>query len=144
IRRAASAPQGFPESEWKRIFKGEAINLDVIFSNLHYIAPPKENVGRIGGTEVSLGKTDPARKVQMSGDWNELRQWGNYMATEFSAKQLSTHHKLITFDKAVRAMVGGGQAILLTDRNQFAYLYSAYLLPDGIQGASSARNAIGE
>ncbi|KAF8218694.1 hypothetical protein L208DRAFT_1348443, partial [Tricholoma matsutake] len=163
IHRAASAPQGFPESEWKRIFKGEAINLDIIFSNLHYIAPPKENVGRIGGTEVSLGKTDPARKVQTSGDWNvawhattkaiifafphwseELHQWGNYMAMEFSAKQLSAHHKLIAFDKVVRAMVGGGQAILLMDRNQFAYLYSAYLLPDGIQGASSARNAIGE
>jgi len=41
-------------------FKGEAVNLDIIFSNLHHIAPPKENVGHIGGTEISLGKTDPA------------------------------------------------------------------------------------
>jgi hypothetical protein len=163
IRRASTAPQGFPESEWKRIFKGEAINLDVIFSNLHHIAPPKENVGRIGGTEISLGKADPARKVQTSGDWTvawhaaskaivfafphrieELREWGDYMASEFSAKQLNAHHKLIAFDKAVRAMVGGGQAILLTDREQFAYLYSAYLLPDGIQGGSTTRLAVGD
>lgn len=69
IHRAASAPQGFPESKWKHIFKGEAVNLDVIFSNLHHIAPPKENVGCIRRTEISLGKADPARKVQMSGDW---------------------------------------------------------------------------
>jgi hypothetical protein len=165
IRRAASAPQGFPESEWKRIFKGEALNLDVIFSNLHHIAPPKENVGRIGRTEISLGKADPARKVQTSGDWTvawhaatkattfafphrseELRKWGDYMASEFSAKQLSAHHKLIAFDKAVRAMVGGGQAILLTDRDQFTFLYSAYLLPDGVQGSTpaSGRYTVGD
>jgi hypothetical protein len=69
IKRSTSAPQGFPESEWRHIFRGEAVNLDVIFSNLHHVAPPKENVGRVGRTEISLGSTDPARKVQTSGDW---------------------------------------------------------------------------
>ena len=69
IRRATSAPQGVPESEWKHIFKGEAINLNVLFSNFHHVAPPKENVGCIRTTEISLGKSDPARKVQTSGDW---------------------------------------------------------------------------
>lgn len=110
--------------------------------------------------DLSLGKTDPARKVQTSGDWTvawhaaskatvfafphrneELQQWGNYMASEFSAKQLNAHHKLISFDKAVRAMVGGGQAILLTDHNQFSFLYSAYLLPDRVQGVSNMRTS---
>ena len=120
-------------------------------------------MGRIGGTEISLGKSDPARKVQTSGDWTiawhvaskaitfafphcseELREWGNYMASEFSAKQLGAHHKLIAFDKAVRAMVGGGQSILLTDREHFNYLYSAYLLLDGIQGGLAARPTTGD
>jgi hypothetical protein len=45
-----------------------------------------------------------------------------------------SHHKLIAFDKAVRTRVGGGQAILLTERDQFSYLYSAFLLPDGVPG----------
>ena len=66
---STSAPQGFPESEWRHIFKGESINLNIVFSNLHHIAPAQENVGCIRRTEISLGKTDPARKVQMSGDW---------------------------------------------------------------------------
>jgi hypothetical protein len=69
IQRSALAPQGFPESEWRHIFKGEAVNLNVIFSNVHHIAPPKENVGCIRRTEISLGKTDPARKIQTSGNW---------------------------------------------------------------------------
>jgi len=60
IQQTASAPQGFPELEWKHIFKGEAINLNVVFSNLHHIAPPKENVGCVRGTEISLGKADLA------------------------------------------------------------------------------------
>jgi hypothetical protein len=60
IRRSTTAPQGFPESEWRRIFRGEAVNLDIVFSNLHHVAPPKENVGRVGRTEISLGSTDPA------------------------------------------------------------------------------------
>ena len=70
----------------------------------------------------------------MSGDWTaawhaaakatkfalphwreELQQWADYMASEFLAKHANSHHKLLAFDKAVRAMVGGGQAILLTD-----------------------------
>lgn len=137
IRCSTTAPQGFPESEWRHIFRGEAVNLDIIFSNLHHIAPPKENVGRIGRTEISLGSTDPARKVQTSGDWtaawnatvkatayafphraDELRQWGDYLSSEFSAGQASAHQKLIA------------------DRNKFSYLYSAFLLPDGIQTGS--------
>ncbi|KAF8237922.1 hypothetical protein L208DRAFT_1506323 [Tricholoma matsutake] len=163
IRRATSAPQAFPESEWRHIFKGEAVNLDVIFSSLHHIAPPKENVGRVGSTEISLGKSDPVRKVQTSGDWTvawhaaskatsyvfphraeELWQWGDYMASEFSAKHVNAHYKLIAFNRAIWSTVGGGQSILLTNREQFTYLYSAYLLPDGIQGGSSSRFTTGD
>jgi len=70
----------------------------------------------------------------VSGDWNvawhattkvtmfafphwikELLQWGDYMMSEFFANHANSHHKLITFDKAVRAMIRGGQSILLTD-----------------------------
>jgi len=163
ICQAATAPQGFPDSEWKQVSKGEAINLNVIFSNLHHIAPPKENVGCISGTEIFLEKADPAWKVQTSGNWTvawhaatkavmfvfphrgeELQQWGDYMASEFSAKQPNAHHKLIAFDKAIQAMVGGGQAVLLTDHDQFTYLYSAYLLPDGIQGGLGMQPTIRE
>jgi len=158
IRRATSTPQTIPESEWKHIFKGEAINLDTIFSSLHHLAPPKENVGHVSTTEISLGKSDLAWKVQMSGDWTvtwhaaskatayvfphrtkELHQWGDYMASEFSAKYVNSHYKLIAFDRAIWGIVGGGQSIVLTDQDCFTYLYSAYLLPDGIQGGSGGR-----
>jgi len=57
------------------------------------------------------------------------------MASEFSTKQVGSHYKLIVFDRAVRAMVRGRQSVLLTDQDQFTFLYSAFLLPDGVQGS---------
>jgi len=163
IRRAASTPQTIPESEWRHIFKGEAINLNAIFSSLHHIAPSKENVGCIRTTKISLGKSDLPRKVHLSGDWTitwhaalkatayvfphqtkELHQWGDYMASKFSTKHINSHHKLIAFDRAIQGMVGGGQSIVLTDWDNFTYLYSVYLLPDGIQEGSSGRTGLSD
>jgi len=66
------------------------------------------------------------------------------MAPEFSTKQVGSHYKLIAFDRAVRAMVEGGQSVLLTDQDQFTFLYSVFLLPDGIQGSGGGRSAAGE
>jgi len=66
------------------------------------------------------------------------------MVSEFSAKQTNSHHKLIAFNKVVRAMVEGGQLILLMGKDQFAFLYSVYLLPDGVQGSGGGHFTHGE
>ena len=149
---AHSAPCGFPPVEWENIIKGKPVSLDNILSSLHHISPIKENVGHAGSTEISLGRTEPTRKVKTSGEWtsawnatikvttfafphreDELREYGDYMDQEFSSKVVSAHRKLILYDEAVRAEVGGGQRILLTDRSHFSYIYSTIVLPDGIK-----------
>jgi hypothetical protein len=159
---AHTAPRGFPPSEWENIIKGKSVNLDIVLSSLHHIAPIKENVGHVGSTEISLGRTEPTRRVQTSGEWTsawnsaikatififphrekELRDYGDYIDREFSSKVIEAHRKIILYDAAVRSEVGGGQNILLTDRYQFQHLYSAIVMPDGIesrfgQGANSS------
>ena len=159
---AHTAPRGFPPSEWENIIKGKSVSLDVVLSSLHHIAPIKENVGHVGSTEISLGRTEPTRRVQTSGEWTsawnstikatififphrekELRDYGDYIDREFSSKVVEAHRKIILYDAAVRSEVGGGQNILLTDRYQFQHLYSAIVMPDGIesrfgQGANSS------
>jgi hypothetical protein len=158
IRLARTAPRGFPDVEWDHIIRGEPVDLDVVFSSLHHIAPVKENTGHVGWTEISLGKTEPARKIKTSGEWtsawnstakatafafphqgDELRKYGEYMDSEFSAKAVSAHHKLIAFDKAVRHHVMGGQAVALTERESFSFIYSAFLLPDGVEANTGQR-----
>lgn len=152
ITISISAPCGFPTAEWENIIKGKAVNLDSVLSSLHHISPVKENVGRVGTTEISLGRSEPTRKVRTSGEWtsawnatikatafafpnreDELREYGDYMDREFSSKVVSAHRKLILYDEAVRGEVAGGQKILLTDRSHFSYIYSAIVLPDGIE-----------
>jgi hypothetical protein len=153
---AHSAPSGFPPVEWENIIKGKPVSLDNVLSSLHHISPIKENIGHVGSTEISLGHTKPARKVKTNGEWtsawnatikatafafphreDELCEYGNYMDREFSSKMVSAHRKLILYDEAVRGEVGGGQKILLTNRNQFSYIYSAIVLPDGIESEVS-------
>ena len=149
---AKTAPRGFPMSEWENIAKGKSVNLDVVLSSLHHIAPVKENIGRVGPTEISLGRSEPVRRVHTSGEWTsawnatvkatsfifphratELREYGDYVDREFSSKIVEAHRKVILYDAAVRAEVGGGQNILLTDWQQFQHLYSAIIMPDGIE-----------
>ena len=152
IQTSQTAPLGFPSSEWDNIIKGQAVNLDAMFSSLHHISAPKENVGHVGSTEISLGRSEPAKKVQTSGEWtsawnatikatkfafphreHELREYGEYIEGHFSAKISSAHRKIILYDSAIRNEVGGGQNALLTDTHRFTRFYSAIVMPDGIE-----------
>jgi hypothetical protein len=96
-------------------------------------------IGRVGHTEISLGRSEPAKKVQTSGEWTsawnatikavkfafpnreqELREYGEYIEGHFSAKVVSAHRRIILFDIAIRNEVGGGQNALLTDTHRFS------------------------
>jgi hypothetical protein len=45
IQNSRTTPLGFPGSEWDNIIRGQAVNLDAVFSSLHHISAPKENIG---------------------------------------------------------------------------------------------------
>ena len=64
-----TALRGFHPSERENIAKGKSVNLDIVLSSLHHIAPIKENLRHMGSTEISLGHTEPTRRVQTSGEW---------------------------------------------------------------------------
>jgi len=123
-----------------------------VLSSLHHISAPKENLGCVGSTEISLSRSEPSKKVQMSGKWTsawnaaikaikfafphreqELRDYGEYIEGHFSAKVSSTHRKIILYDVAIRNEVGGGQNVLLTDIHCFSRFFSAIVMPDGIE-----------
>ena len=59
VYTAQTALSGFPDSKWMNILKGKPINFDHVLSFLHHTAPVKENVGRLGDTEISLGSCEP-------------------------------------------------------------------------------------
>jgi hypothetical protein len=151
IRCASSAPAGFPSTEWDALVKGEAVDINTVFSSLHHIHRIDESIGRVGSTEIQFGRPKPVAKVETSGQWSaafnlivkatsfifphrydELKQYGEYIEELFSAKQVSVHPRLFKYDEAVRYKVGQGQNFLLTDRGEFTRYYEAIVASDGV------------
>ena len=158
---ATGSPDNIPPSQWERIFKGESIDLDQILSSLHRVTVTEERKTRIGEADIVLGPIEATRKITTSSDWStawrrasraisfvfphrtrELDDYAEYIESEFAAKLASGHQRIILFDIAVRNLVRGGQQIVLTDTQKFGSLYSAIVLPDGVQYANSGRKAI--
>jgi hypothetical protein len=138
ISYSVSAPSGFPSLEWENLLKGKPVSLDVVHSSFFHVVAVRENRGRIGDHEISLGHTEPSRKVLTSGDWtaawnsvvkaasflfphrrDELDAYGEFIQGEFTARQADAHWKVIRFDQSIRNEVGGGTKLLLTDFHRF-------------------------
>jgi len=107
IQLAQSSPAGFPASEWDNIIRGVAVNIDNVYSSLHHVAPVKENVGRVGSTEISLGYTEPSRRIRTNGDWisayNEIVK--ATFATMENTSIVSSHRKWIRPTKGLSSMM---------------------------------------
>ena len=153
IKIAPNAPAGIPSSQWERILKGDAGDLNQIFASLHHVVPDEERTGRLGEAEISFGVTEAKKRVSTAAEWStawkraskvigftfphrleELSDYGDYIEAKFAAKLPSSHHKLILYDVALRNKVTAGQHVTLTDLNKFSRLYSAIVLPNGVEG----------
>ena len=159
VKIAPKSPSGIPSSQWERILKGEPVDLNQIFSSLHHVVIDEERTGRLGETEISFGVAGPKRRISTAAEWStawrkaskaitfafphrreELLEYGDYIESEFAAKITSSHHKILLYDTALRNEVAAGQHVLLTDHARFTRLYSAIVMPDGIEGASDELN----
>ena len=159
VKIAPNSPPGIPSSQWERVLKGDAIDLNQIFASLHHVIPDEERTGRLGDTEISFGVSEAKKRVSSASEWSsawrraskaisfafphrreELLEYGDYIESEFAAKLVSSHHKLLLYDIALRNEVAGGQHVLLTDRHQFTRLYSAIVMPDGVESGTKPSN----
>jgi hypothetical protein len=155
---ARGAPDNIPPSQWERILKGESIDLDQILSSLHRITVDEDRNATISETTIIFRAPEAARKVTSSSEWSaawrraaravafvfphrtrELEDYAEYIENEFAAKNASGHYRIIQYDIAIRNLVRGGQQTLLTDTHKFVSLYSAIVMPDGVQYASGSR-----
>ena len=158
IPEHSKTPTGIPSSQWERIFKGEAVDLTQIFLSLHHTVLDEERTGHLGDTvtEIPFGVAEPRKHVSTAAEWStawwraskaigfafphcheELFENGDYIESKFAAKVMSSHHKLLLYDIPLWNEVGAGQHVLLTDHNQFSCLYSAIVIPDGIESHSN-------
>ena len=159
IKVAHNSPSGIPSSQWERILKGDAVDLNQIFTSLHHIVPDEERTGRLGDAEISFGVSEPKKRITSASEWSstwrkaskaiafafphrsdELLEYGDYIEAEFAANIVSSHHKILLYDTALRNEVAAGQHILLTDHHRFSRLYSAIVMPDGVESLPDKYN----
>ncbi|KAF5335350.1 hypothetical protein D9611_011684 [Ephemerocybe angulata] len=152
IELSPSAPLGFPESEWRKIIEGHAVNLNTVLGHLHFREAPEPSHGRLGDKELILPAPKGATRVTDAGQWasawdaaseayefifehrrQELREYGSRIRRLFAARLPQSASRIIDYDDAVRKYVKGGTAMRLTDSHRYDHLFDAFLSFDGIE-----------
>jgi hypothetical protein len=141
----------FPDSEWKNIVSGRAVNLDAVLSGQLSTTNDDPKVEKFGDLEISFGAVEPTKLVKNGGDWTiawnrtvratifafphraqELASYGEFIVNLFSVTHPSVHGRVITFDKAVRKRVGSVRNLELSDFEKFADLKIAHMDSIGV------------
>lgn len=156
VRTAQNVPEGVISSQWERILKGEPLNLDHFLSAIVRTSIDEDRKARIGATQLSFSSNEPKRKIRTYGEWvsawrrasraisfafphraDELEDYFVHIQTLFDSRGATSHQRVILYDIAVRNFVGGGQSVLLTERERFSHLFAAVILSDGLEYAAS-------
>jgi hypothetical protein len=141
----------FPDSEWKNIISGRAVNLDAVLSGQLSTTNDEVKIEKFGDFEVSFGAVEPTKIVKNGGDWTiawnrtvratvfafphrlqELTSYGEYIVNLFSVTHPSVHARVIAFDKAVRKRVGSVRNLELSEYEKFADLKIAHMDSIGV------------
>ena len=59
----------FPDSEWKNIIAGRAVNLDAVLSGQLSTTHDDPKVKKFGELEITFGAVEPTKLVKNGGDW---------------------------------------------------------------------------
>ena len=100
----------FPDSEWKNIIAGRAVNLDAVLSGQLSTTQDNPKVEKFGDLEISFGAVEPTKIVKNGGDWSiawnrtvratifaflhrihELSSYREYIVNLFSVTHSSVH-----------------------------------------------------
>ena len=147
----------FPDSEWKNVISGRAVNLDAVLSGQLSTSNDDLKVQKFGDIEISYGAVEPTKVVKNGGDWSiawnrtvraiifafphrqhELTAYGEYIINLFSVTHPSVHSRVISFDKAVRRRVGSVRNLELSDFEKFADLKIAHMDSIGVSVISGS------
>jgi hypothetical protein len=153
----------FPDSEWKNIICGRAVNLDAVLSGQLSTTQDDPKVEKVGDLEISFGAVEPTKVVKNGGDWSiawnrtvrattfafphrvhELTSYGEYIVNLFSVTHSSVHSRVIAFDRAVRKRIGSVRNLELTDFEKFSDLKIAHMDSIGVSVVANTSKGRGD
>jgi hypothetical protein len=145
----------FPDSEWKNVLSGRAVNLDAVLSGQLSTTNDDLKTEKFGDIEVSFGTVEPTKVVKNGEDWSiawnrtvraiefafphrhqELTSYGEYIINLFAVIHPSVHNRVLAFDKAVRRRVGSVRDLELSAFEKYADLKIAHMDSIGVAVSS--------
>ena len=154
LTNSPSCPE-FPDSEWRNIIGGKAVNLDAILSGQLSSTNDELKVEKFGDLELTFGAVEPTKIVKNGGEWSiawnrtvkatafafphrlqELTGYGEYIVSMFAVTHPSFHSRIISFDKAVRKRVGSVRNVELSDYLKFSDLKIAHVNSVGVSACA--------
>lgn len=125
---------------------------------MHLLQPVRESVGSVGGVPVRIPHLEKGKAIKIASEWSftwqrvvqatviafphrrrELDTYGGYIASLFSSTSTGLHVRIISYDEAVRGMVGGGESLSLADTSLFQSLFMAHVLPGGAETGKTTK-----
>ncbi|KIM83784.1 hypothetical protein PILCRDRAFT_6681 [Piloderma croceum F 1598] len=145
LLNSGAAPE-FPDSEWKSLLSGLAVNLDAVFSGRYSTEHDAKTSHEIGDFTISTREATVSKSVKTAGDWfiawnqasaattfaflhrnRECQDYGRHILDLFAAFAEEHHHLILNYDRAVRKRVALRQNLLLTDLAEFGDLRVQFL-----------------
>ena len=119
LLNSGAAPE-FPDTEWKSVLSGLAINLDTVFSGRYSTEQDFKVTHEIGDFTISTREAMTSKSVKAAGDWfitwnqaaattvfafphrhKECQDYGKHILDLFAAFAREHHHLIFNYDQAV-------------------------------------------
>jgi hypothetical protein len=156
LLNSGAAPE-FPDTEWKSLLSGLAVNLDAVFSGRYSTEHDYKISHEIGDFTISTREATTSKSVKTAGDWfiawnqataattfafphrgKECQEYGRHILDLFAAFAEEHHRLIFNYDRAVRKRVALRRNLLLTDLAEFGDLRVQFL---DVRGANSGTQA---
>jgi hypothetical protein len=161
LLNSGAAPE-FPDSEWKAILSGLAVNLDTVFSGRYSTEHDSKVSQEIGDFTITSHEISTSKSVKSTGDWfiawnqtaaatsfafphrtRECQDYGKHILSLFAAFAEEHHRLILNYDRAVRKRVAMRRDLMFTDLEEFADLRVQYLDVQGAHSESQTQTAAG-
>jgi hypothetical protein len=116
LLNSGTAPE-FPDSEWKSVLSGLAVNLDAVFSGRYSTEHDSKITHEIGDFTISTREATTSKSVKSAGDWfiawnqtatttvfafphrnKECEDYGRHILSFFTAFAEENHNLILNYD----------------------------------------------
>lgn len=151
----------FPDSLWKDVLLDRFVDLDTVLASRFAVEPDEPQQLVVGDHQLEIKKPKMVSRVSSHGQWllafrayakavtfafngrqDELETYENHIHELFASWNPSLHHRVLSYDRAARNLIGQSHGILFSDIHKLRACENAHLSAGGVcvsAGSSSGQ-----